>query len=87
MDLIKFLLCFAGSYWDSSLSNSNRNGDLSMSCHLEISDVTDENAGLEAGVQGSEELRGISQVRLRGIPADSGAKKERRWSRVSRTPL
>lgn len=54
MSLIKVLLCFAGSYWDSSLSNSNRNGDLPMSCHLEIGDIFDENTGLEDGVQGSE---------------------------------
>lgn len=87
MDLTKFLLCFAGSCWDSSLSNSNRKGDLPMSCRLEIGDVFDENTGLENGVQGSEELRGISQVQRRGIPADSGAEKERRWSQVSKTPL
>lgn len=36
--LIKVLLCFAGFYWDS-LSNSNRNGDLPMPCHLEIGDI------------------------------------------------
>lgn len=54
MSLIKVLLCFAGSYWDSPLSNSNRNGDLPMSCHLEIGDIFDENTGLEDGLQGSE---------------------------------